>query len=432
MKKCAALLFALCVFGFSFAARAQKTTMYKLGQVYASDEDADVKCLESHTGFVLQHKECRGIVAGKCKSDAECQEQNGGSKNYYCSKKSKKCEYQECTSTAKQTMFNAPCVKKYSHMHSCVDNENGDGGHHCAVTCTWDMVKEASGLDSDSVERILLEMEVWKKPTQAMSLYQIKVLDKSHPQDDEFEAPQFKTCELGEVKNCQYPYQGGGMPTPVCLPCNVLTGGSSSPDSTGKLTLGKMPYFARSGASDKYPCPEGRYIDSSESGYTLGCSSKASGGTFTGFPLRQSFFFATDYTKAYRSILRSNFETVADTQQGLFSSGAYAEVRPLLGVPEFYHLGEPPICGMYMDDRNAERRNFPAEETVHLIYIPAQQVVSARLKRGNERAEVWDFRGRDRLACCATSMYKSELSGGRAMLCIELDETNPDVIDMAD
>lgn len=47
----------------------------------------------------------------------------------------------------------------------------------------------------------------------------------------------------------------------------------------------------------------------------------------------------------------------------------------MFGVPEFYHLGTPPICGMYMNDRNAGRRDFTAEETVHLIYIPAQQGV---------------------------------------------------------
>ena len=430
MKKCAALLFAICVFGFPYAARAQKTTMYKLGQVYASDEDDSVKCLESHTGFILQHKECRDIAAGKCKSDAQCQEQNGGSKNYYCSKKTKTCQYQECYLPETSRVS---CAKTYSDMYSCVDNENMDGGHYCDVTCTWNTV--TSELDQDDLNaltfRLKLDMEAWKKPSQALSFYKALNFDKNNPHANNIKWDKLSllktTCRTGKTGNC---WVGS-----YCMGCSMLTGGTDGIVGNGDAGTypsyyGTDAQFVTYGSSDtnvnKMPNKTAVHLCFSIENY-----------------ISMPMILDLNGLDA-ENVLTSNFETVANTQQSLFAN-TYKELAPLLKVPEFYSLGPTPICSYYYTKRtdllkfiliNDEKMTVSPgttrpSETAFMIYLPAQEAVSARQLMDGSR-EPWDLRDRDRIACCSLSTYKSKLSGGQAMKCVELDASNPDVVDMAD
>ena len=191
-----------------------------------------------------------------------------------------------------------------------------------------------------------------------------------------------------------------------------------------------MPYYLHNYTTvlSEFSVSSNQYISGDETGRSLrpyGC------GKFTP-PSTISFdaILQGDFIGDYSSKLHANFQTVADTQKSLFSV-SHKDLEPLLGDPEFYYLGAMPICSTYwMSKRRTTQMN---DETIHLIYIPAQEVVSAQRKRGTsgvQAATPWDLRDRDRLACCATSMYKSTISGGRAMNCIELDASNPDVYDL--
>ena len=126
-------------------------------------------------------------------------------------------------------------------------------------------------------------------------------------------------------------------------------------------------------------------------------------------------------------------QTVADTQKNYFENVQnLKDLAPLLKIPKFYMLGVKPICSYYDTFRGKDfQKNVNPWDTVYMLYIPAQEAVSARqLKNGN--TEAWDLRDRDRIACCSLSLYRSPWSGGQAMKCAELDASDPDVLDMAD
>ena len=423
MEKRIVFLFALFVFGFSFAARGEVIPMYKLGGVYASEKDENIKCLEGHAGFVFSTKACHDKGATKCKSDAVCQQENGGSMYYYCSSISKTCQEQECYITMPAY---DPCLPGTEHMSTCASNENRDGGHSCRVSCSWEKIKSESDPDEFDafMKRVKLDLEVWKKPTQALSFYRALNFDKNNPHANALgvysrRKNMFKTCHQGKNVLCEkylHSYQ-------KCMTCSILTGGTWG--ETASDDFGEYPYGFDFGTG----------FD------TYGSSSE----TVNRMPFSVSFYacrrIENDVSVAEvplifkindldaENVLTSNFETVASTQQSLFVN-AYKELAPLLKVPEFYSLGPTPICSYYHTERTKITAGdaFPSE-TAFMIYLPAQEAVSARQLMDGSR-EPWDLRDRDRIACCSLSTYKSKLSGGQAMKCIELDASNPDVVDM--
>ena len=467
MHKSFAFLLALFVFGFPFAARAQKTTMYRLGQVYASDQDADIKCLESHSGFILEHKECRAKGANKCASDAECQEQNGGSKFYYCSKKTKTCQYQECYKTA----FGGGaiggydiCSSMYSHMRSCVDNENGDGGHYCKVTCTWDTTSANLGLTQEELSykmmRMRADVALWKKPSTALSYFSALNYDKSDPYSNAWDlnGSFYRTCQYGKPVQCGFKslLQLTAKESPAdypCMTCDIATGGSYGIDGNENVT-GTHPYAARfsvtkgwqryGSGNDAWYKPEGSA--SGEFNITVnGCAFMQYGATSTNAGQNIIGFHTGggDVIPNGVQILK-NFKTVAELGTVDIGPNSYVTQEPT----EVYFLGNSPLCSFFHRANRFQLsvRSFNTYvagggyNTEQLIYLPRQDV-KTKIHTGDYEVgdslhieyDKWtkelDLSTGPHLLCCSDQYYSPALQPAAGMSCVDLS-TDKYVVDL--
>ena len=297
MEKRIAFLFALFVFGFSFTARAdEKTTMYKLGRVYVSDEDDSVKCLEGHTGFILENKECRASSGQgkKCKSDADCKSAYG-SDDWYCSTASKRCMEQECKGAS-----DLSCAEKYSHLRSC--QPTGDGGFHCAITCTWDTDIADRGATSGVNPRYLVDLligskRVWEASSPNSALLSYVTEHGLQPLYESTISYQLYTCRNGKVEKCfteKYYHIGKRAYTDEywdkvkdvgCLPCVLASGGTygkgthGSADEDFKNHGGTHPYvtYAKTELGHRYAkqvVPGSPYVNASGDNSFYGCGNE--------------------------------------------------------------------------------------------------------------------------------------------------------------
>ena len=249
------LPYCICVFltGFAFSANAEKVSAaYKLGEAYTSEINDKVKCLEGHAGAIIGNAGCKDFSRG-CKNDSDCSgfgtlaSASSDGSGYKCSSTTKQCEYQECGSTS-------VCVKKYSHMRSCV--KNARGVKECRITCNWQKIIEAGQGIFGSVniaKRMQFEYALWKSPANInLSTYAQFLTDKSVTASDNW-----YTWKNGAISKCygyglQKDYSGewSNMNNP-CLPCSIASGGTwgiGNEESPSKL--GKYPYSAAAWSAD--------------------------------------------------------------------------------------------------------------------------------------------------------------------------------------
>ena len=422
--------------------------MHKLGRVYASDEDDSVKCLEGHSGFIAATKECHGKAAGKCKSDAQCQEENGGSKYYYCSKVSKTCQRQECY--LPETTL-ASCAKKYSHMYSCVDNENKDGGHHCEVTCTWETATADmnKAVLTKALSRMKADIQLWQTPSKAVEILSALAFDKNNAQGNELDWDElvpidveksfFRTCKFGQAAECVNvtPQQLTDVrqltSEPPCMTCSLLTGGTYGyTDGTGdaETEYGTHPFSARGQIYhlDAYQANSSTQTSLSQISFPYTCGKQDT--SLKSKPLAAIIPFSTSGVNI--DAVKNNFKKVSEYQANVFSS-LNKEIEALYAASadlEFYSLGKSPACALHY--QTYPRATTQGTNAVYLIYIPQQQAQSAFRRRREGQTGlavtttyIWPFTETARAACCTDTYYKKF----PAMNCVDL-AADPDVKDM--
>ena len=189
--------YGICILltGFAFPANAEKVSApYKLGQAYTSEINNKVKCLEGHSGAIIGNAGCKDFSRG-CKSDSDCSgfgalaSSSSDGAGYKCSSVTKQCEYQECNNTS-------VCVKKYSHMRSCVDS--GRGVKECRITCNWQKVIESASVTIDTksiINRMKYEANLWEKFSRTS-------LDASYFKSGTVISKKMHTCINGSIQPC--------------------------------------------------------------------------------------------------------------------------------------------------------------------------------------------------------------------------------------
>ena len=424
---------------------------YKLGGSYKSKNDNSVSCLEGHSGAILNNKTCLAgnNASAKGCTDSECKNLGEG---YYCSKVTKKCEQEECSSDEDsddcalayaKAMPGLPDVVIESELRTCVSNESKDGGHYCKVTCSLEHIIAQSGLSQAEVDRMLkllaADLAAYKKPSKAAEYYGSLTFDKNNPDangiwdEDKFDLL-MSSCLSGEG-----PDTAGFRPlSPACVAAQGSTYGYR--DETGDiptegLSLSKVDVTLSKvenvGSLYEYVAGD---CDTCTF-FVLGC------GLFWQYSdylnLNNKLFASLGAKRtlnghAIADRIRKHFKTTLNNKEYYaFNSALYERIKE----PDIYYLGQSPVCARYYDSSRNYFHAFTSwgYSTTYMFYIPQQDVIAwRRHKREGETtftSDQWDLSTGDRVACCADAHVQGKVLGDTAVYCIDL--TNDyDVVDI--
>lgn len=319
---CAAVC-AFIVIVPTFASAGQTYAAYKLGKTYKSN-DGSFSCLEGHSGQVLGDPSCSG--PDPCTQE-QCLKDYGA--NYYCSTKTKRCEYQECAGPS-----DTSCSETYSHLRSCVRKESNDGGHYCKITCSYEIMLGDIFFNEAWLERLKTEVMLWKTPSVAASY-----LAAHNSSFSAFgSSPRLYTCINGKEKECE-------AGKALCMSCVVASGGTWGVNSNeDERQAGAYPYMIEERMEFDFQSLGGDLRPFSYTSGTRirGCTADSQEGDMTlqdyDNMLNASVFFASipfekeeDYYHNY---------TYDVLMSGMRVKNGYGKVNPVT-------LGESPYCNTY-------------------------------------------------------------------------------------
>ena len=383
---CAAVC-AFIVIVPTFASAGQTYAAYKLGKTYKSG-DGSFSCLEGHSGQVLGDPSCSG--SDPC-TQAQCLKDYGA--NYYCSTKTKRCEYQECAGPS-----DTSCSETYSHLRSCVKKESNDGGYYCKITCSYEIMHGNAFFSEAWLGRLKTEVMLWKTPSVAASY-----LAAHNSSFSAFgSSPRLYTCINGKKEECE-------AGKALCMSCVVASGGTWSVNGNeDERQAGAYPYMITERM--KYfsqPLSD----DLSHAAYTsgtiiYGCTADSQEGDMTlqdyDNMLNASVFFASI---PFEEKGGSHTYTYDVLMSGMRVKNGYGKVNPVT-------LGESPYCHTYtygFSHANGAADVYKTTGLADLVYLSQTE------------GYVWAYDANG-----AEKRFDVNIAGGSLFCCMQIYRTSPD------